>query len=996
MDGGSDINYPAQPSYGEGMADALKAQVELLTGKGDFAEIAPSGLAGLVPLEGEVRKLSAQADTAQMYETLLGRPDYEAYVRANPSLLAQWEEQWKPAGPGAAAQPGAAPPTPTAEEQRLLDWIGGMEEGFRREWKSHGAGGLMEVYSSDTAVGRAIRGMAPLTTQPGTPGQPYEPSGLDIEDWGKKQWLEWGQFNKWNEGPTSRTGGLVELLGSTKDTVDGRRPGFDEDGNFLGLTVLGEDLREQTATAQRGADLADVEANLERFQAIMEEVRPETSAMLDQAVGVLEEQGERLVGTDFAIGDPASMKALATEVQRLPSEQLTPELRGMAEQLAPGSRAAGAPVSLADRERATQMTYNTLGPPSKMTGTGRASAPEMAAKQRGLGQQMDLSTRGKADVLGGIKRESGQQMDLSTRGKADVLGGIKRESGQRMDLSTRSKADLLEGIKRESGQRMDLSTRSKADLLEGIKRSAPSQLTGFADVGSAGLRADLQAQAQADLAAGRGLSQRQREDALNLAREGWEARGRVRDPAAVVAEVEAVMEAQGREEARRRAFAQDVLGQESALRTGELGRGMAQAQYNIGQDVARGEANIARETEAQRYNIDNEIRRLESELGRELTQQEFNIVQDTVRQEANIGRETESQRYNIDNEIRRLESELGRELTQQEFNIIQDTVRQEANIGRETESQRYNIDNEIRRLESELGRELTQQEFNLVQEAGRQEANIGRQMQSQGVNIQNEVDRLEGDIGRKLTAQEFNILQDMSKRRYNIENIQRVQQYNIDNEIAREEANLGRSLTVQELNVMQDAARQEANLGRQMQAGQFNILGETERQEAQIGRDLGAQQYNIGQDVSRQEANIGRQLTGGMTDVGTKLDQQRLNEQLRQQGILGYLGGATQLAALEQQQQQNLDPFSAILNRPTGQGFQMGQQMYGSGQYGLTSGPQYLNPEAGLGYIQNMATNAASMYGAEQAAQATRQAGMMNMIGSIGGAATGAAIGKWG
>ena len=38
MGGGPDINYPDQPSYGEGMADALKAQVQLLTGTGDFAE----------------------------------------------------------------------------------------------------------------------------------------------------------------------------------------------------------------------------------------------------------------------------------------------------------------------------------------------------------------------------------------------------------------------------------------------------------------------------------------------------------------------------------------------------------------------------------------------------------------------------------------------------------------------------------------------------------------------------------------------------------------------------------------------------------------------------------------------------------------------------------------------------------------------------------------------------------------------------------------------
>ena len=32
------VNQPSQPSYGEGMADALKAQVDLLKGTGDFAD----------------------------------------------------------------------------------------------------------------------------------------------------------------------------------------------------------------------------------------------------------------------------------------------------------------------------------------------------------------------------------------------------------------------------------------------------------------------------------------------------------------------------------------------------------------------------------------------------------------------------------------------------------------------------------------------------------------------------------------------------------------------------------------------------------------------------------------------------------------------------------------------------------------------------------------------------------------------------------------------
>ena len=43
-----DVNYPAQPTYGEGLADALKAQANLLRGTGDFA--ATGSLAELLPL----------------------------------------------------------------------------------------------------------------------------------------------------------------------------------------------------------------------------------------------------------------------------------------------------------------------------------------------------------------------------------------------------------------------------------------------------------------------------------------------------------------------------------------------------------------------------------------------------------------------------------------------------------------------------------------------------------------------------------------------------------------------------------------------------------------------------------------------------------------------------------------------------------------------------------------------------------------------------------
>jgi len=64
---------------------------------------------------------------------------------------------------------------------------------------------------------------------------------------------------------------------------------------------------------------------------------------------------------------------------------------------------------------------------------------------------------------------------------------------------------------------------------------------------------------------------------------------------------------------------------------------------------------------------------------------------------------------------------------------------------------------------------------------------------------------------------------------------------------------------------------------------------------------------------------------------------------------------------------------------------QAGQSVFGQAGYGLNSGPQYLKPEAGLGFIQNQAVNAANMYGAQVGADAAKTAGLYSAIGSIGG-----------
>ena len=66
-------------------------------------------------------------------------------------------------------------------------------------------------------------------------------------------------------------------------------------------------------------------------------------------------------------------------------------------------------------------------------------------------------------------------------------------------------------------------------------------------------------QAQEELAAGGDLTARERERAIQDARMGWEARGRVRDPGAVVSELENLETARRAREAQRRGFATQTM-----------------------------------------------------------------------------------------------------------------------------------------------------------------------------------------------------------------------------------------------------------------------------------------------------------------------------------------------------------------------------------------------------------------------------------------------------
>ena len=181
----------------------------------------------------------------------------------------------------------------------------------------------------------------------------------------------------------------------------------------------------------------------------------------------------------------------------------------------------------------------------------------------------------------------------------------------------------------------------------------------------------------------------------------------------------------------------------------------------------------------------------------------------------------------------------------------------------------------------------------------------------------------------------------------------------------------------------QEASLQEADLGRGMQAQLTNQQATNQALQAGMAAGLGQEQAQAQLAQAANLAEQGQKQQASQFGVGATMDAQRANEQLKQQGILGYIQAAGGLAALEDRT--TLDPFQAVLGRGGGNALQQGQSVFGQAGYGLNSGPQYLNPEAGLGFIQNQATNAANMYSAQVAADATKQAGLMSGIGSLGG-----------
>ena len=173
---------------------------------------------------------------------------------------------------------------------------------------------------------------------------------------------------------------------------------------------------------------------------------------------------------------------------------------------------------------------------------------------------------------------------------------------------------------------------------------------------------------------------------------------------------------------------------------------------------------------------------------------------------------------------------------------------------------------------------------------------------------------------------------------------------------------------------MQNRAFAQSVLGQEAGLQQGDITRGMGQESEQAGLQQRADLVQSDVDLRSALANQAQQQQANQFGVGATMDAERLNEQLRQQGTLGYIQAASNLAALEDRT--TLDPFQAVLGRGGGQSLSSGQSVLGTAGYGLGSGPQFINPESGLGFIQNQNTNLMNMYNAQTQADAEKFSGL--------------------
>jgi hypothetical protein len=867
-------NFPEQPSYGEGMADALKAQVELLTGTGDFAEIAPGGLEGLLPLEENIRKKTAQTDTDILRQTLLGREQkettgtydsegrlvvgYSDPITGEPQkgkytakVTSYSEKVGKNSYPRTKVElidtdTGEAVATANPTTYTSSGKGGGNTKTVQYDKVSHDSfkdfisksefKRLIKGAESGNVSAMDFMGVGQEAPDGGEPQPIYakDPNGNVISDKSKAGQAE--------TIPASFSGdGMINLLGDSQETADGRKPGFDAEGNFLGLSALSEDIQRGNLSRQREADLADVERLSERYQDVMADYKPAATSGVDGARELLEEQKTKLTEGGGVITKPeGSTFASGLEGQTMSAAQV------------------GQGPTLD-----AQTSYNPSA--SVSGGTFDADTSYSASK---LAKPMSLTA------------------DTSYDPSASVEGQSYTAA--------------------QAGDPMALTAATSYDPSASVTGRG---YTATAGVDGGNIRADtLRAAllADAETALGQGLTEREQAQIANSARARQTLMGRTFDQAGAIEEAQALIAEDNNRRMQNRGFAQSALGQEADIQRDDLGRGLqAQLQNQAALNQAA----------------------------------QFGASQDMQAQLANQAARNQA-----------LQQGVTAGLSQEALAAQQ---RQAAQLSNQAAANRA----------AEFGGSTAMDAQRLNQAATNQAAQAGLQagLSQEELAAQQTQAKAMADASAANQASQFGVSAGLQQE-------SQANQAALQAQLANQSAtNQARAAGLQ-AGLSQDA--QQAQLDQASNLAQAELT-----QQANAFGAQSAQQAALANQAQQQQAN--------QFAVGATMDAERIDESLRQQGLGNYINAVGNLAQIEDQYM--LDPFQALLGRGGGGSLQAGQSVFGQAGYGLNSGPQYLNPEAGLGYISQNAANQANMYAANVAGDATKTAGIFGGLGSIGG-----------
>lgn len=194
----------------------------------------------------------------------------------------------------------------------------------------------------------------------------------------------------------------------------------------------------------------------------------------------------------------------------------------------------------------------------------------------------------------------------------------------------------------------------------------------------------------------------------------------------------------------------------------------------------------------------------------------------------------------------------------------------------------------------------------------------------------------------------------------------------------------------------QEGGLQESDYARMMQADLANqqALNQARQAQTAMGLERAQAEAGLGQQAQlaqqqmiqqRAEGQIGRELAAYESDIARAGAQDLQREQIAQQRLAADRAGALQLLGAEQAT--SADPMMAILGRPSSQAPAAQGMLSAGATLGQQSGPQYLNPEAGLGYISQRAANQATMAAGQAAGQGSMMGGLLGAVGQIGSAA---------